>query len=65
MKKARIIARNHYSQLASHEGPLSRCEINPSSWAIMVHYGLFLTTDYNIWFLESEELCFLNADPES
>ena len=53
LKKAHIIiARNHYSQLASHEGPLSRCEINPS-WAIMGHHGLFLTTDYNIWFLDN------------
>ena len=32
-----IIVRNHYSQLASHEGPLSRCEINPS-WAIMGYF---------------------------
>ena len=23
------------------------------SWAIMGHHGLFLTTDYNIWFLGS------------
>ena len=51
VKKARIIAGNHFSQLASHEGPLSRCEVNPR-WAIMGRHGLFLTTDYNIWFLD-------------
>ena len=43
------MARNHYSQIASHEGALNRCELN-LSWAIMGHRGLFLTTDYNVWF---------------
>ena len=43
-KKTHIIARNHYSQLASHEGRLSRCALN-LSWAIMGHHGLFLSTD--------------------
>ena len=51
IKKARIIARNHYSQLASQKGALSRCELNPK-WAIMGHHGLFLTTGYNVWFVE-------------
>ena len=46
-----FIARNHYSQLASHEGTVYRCALN-LSWAIMGHHGLFLTTDYNIWFLD-------------
>ena len=32
-----IIARYHYSQLAAHEGPLSRCEINPK-WVIMGYF---------------------------
>ena len=51
VKNTRIIVRNHYSQFDSREGALSRCKINPS-WAIMGHHGLFLTTDYNIWFLD-------------
>ena len=40
---ARITNRNHYSQLASHEGGLSRRALN-LSWAIMGHRGQFLTT---------------------
>jgi len=44
-----FIARNHYSQIASHEGAPNRCEL-VLSWAIMGRHGLFLTTDYNIWF---------------
>ena len=52
VKNTLIIARNHYSQIYPYEGALSRCEINPT-WAIMGHHGLFLTTDYNVWFLDS------------
>ena len=51
VKNTRVIARNHYSQLTSHEGALSSCALN-LSWAIMGHHGLFLTTDYNIWLLD-------------
>ena len=57
-KNTRMIARNHYSQIphmkvlypgvkSAHHGP---------SWAIMGHHGLFLTTDYNIWFLDHYRL---------
>ena len=52
-----FVARNRYSQIASHEGAISRCEIN-LSWAIMGHHGSFLTTDYNIWFLDPRRRCF-------
>ena len=49
-KSARVIARSHYSQIPPRE-MLPRCEINPT-WAIMGNHGLFLTTDYNVWFLD-------------
>ena len=51
-----IIARNHYSQIASHEGAISRCKPN-LSWAIMGHRGWFLTTDYNVWLPECTYTC--------
>jgi len=38
LRNTRIVARNHYSQIASHEGALSRGELN-LSWAIMGHHG--------------------------
>ena len=50
VKSTCIIARKHYSQLTSHEGALSRCALN-QSWAIMDYHGIFLTTDYDMWFL--------------
>ena len=46
IKNTCIIARNHFSQFASHEYTLSSCALE-LSWAIMGHQGLFLTTDYN------------------
>ena len=55
LMNTQTIARNHYSQLASHEGALSSSVLNLSS-AIMGHHGLFLTTDCNIWFLDIMKL---------
>ena len=47
-----IIVRNHYSQISSNEGAVSSRKLD-LSWANVGHHGPFLTTDYNIWFPET------------
>ena len=51
IKNTRIIARNHYSQIPPRKNlyPGMKSTQNGQSWA---HHGLFLTTDYNVWFFD-------------